>query len=112
VAREKIQQFLSGVGVDSIDLLLSGDSGDERYAPLYTYLHETCSGSSMLAFKRLTGEYGTATAAGLSLLADMVQKQSFPAQILGDRMPANPRRVVMISNYLDHYSCWLIEVVR
>jgi hypothetical protein len=110
-ANEKLQQFLSGIDSSSTDILLSGDSGDARYAPFYNALHKTFESSSILAFKQLTGEYGTASAAGLSILTDMLKKQSFPASAFINKAPANARQVVMINNYADHYSCWTMEVV-
>jgi len=108
---EKIQQFLSRINIGDIDIFLSGDSGDERYLPLYKDLHKTFSGSSISTFKQLTGEYGTASAAGLSLLTDMVKKQSFPAHVFLNHTPQKSRQALMVSNYCNYYSCWLIEIL-
>jgi len=110
-ATEKVNQFLSGVEVNNIDLFVSGDSGDEQYASFYNSLSDNFSNSSVATFKQLSGEYGTAVSVALSMLTDMVQKQSFPARLFQNKAPANIKQVIMVNNYLDHYSCWLIEVI-
>lgn len=102
-AAEKLQALLSGVDLSATDMLVSGNSGDSRYTAFYQPWEETFAAERVFRFKPYSGEYGTAVSVGLSILTDMAQKKTFPA--------GNVQRVLIVNNYMDHYSCWLADVI-
>ncbi len=98
-ANRQVAQFIATLPVaeDEIELLLLGMSGDQRWSGVYDHIRsERFRNATKSGFKHLTGEYATASAAGLGLL-------------MHEAVSGTHRRIVFINNYLDHYSCWYLE---
>jgi Beta-ketoacyl synthase, N-terminal domain len=67
----------------SIDLLLSGESGDNRFTHFYTACEPLMNEQATIArFKHVTGEFQTASALGLWLASQILQQQVLPAYMI------------------------------
>ncbi len=98
-AMEQITHFISSLPVSetAIDLVLTGENGDEQWANVYRAIKEhKFSNALFQTFKQFTGEYATASAVGLGLVS---QTAFAPGR----------KKIVFINNYLDHFSCWYLE---
>ncbi|MES2732796.1 MAG: hypothetical protein V4714_13665 [Bacteroidota bacterium] len=85
----------------SIDLLLSGENGDNRFLHFYT----TCEAQlginlPVARYKHLTGEYPSASAVAVWLASRVIQTQTLPRQML--KSGVSPRKFQYILLY-NHY---------
>lgn len=113
VAVQRVREFLNGVedGNKNIDLVMFGVNGDVRSEQFYTELKDHAfPDTSQAAFKHLCGEYPVAVAFGLGMLVNAISN-GLPEHCILNFTPANMKRVLLINNYLHHYSCWYLEVV-
>ncbi len=103
ILKEKLQYFIENnlPNGEKIDLLLSGENGDNRLNKYYTtceaVLNET---TSIVRYKHLTGEYPTATAMGLVLACTILQTQQLPTTIIkrkGNNVAY--RNILIYNNY-------------
>ena len=99
-ALEALTSFLDDQSIrpEDIALFVSGESGDTSSAGFYGLLNAKLKRCPRERFKATCGEYATASAYGLSCGANMIiTVQSAP--------------ILMVNNYCDHYSFWLLEAV-
>jgi hypothetical protein len=85
VVREKIQGFIKNYlpPGEKIDLLLTGENGDNRLLKYYSSCESVVSDDVTVArFKHMSGEYPTATAMGLWLCCELLSKQTIPVHML------------------------------
>ena len=67
----------------NIDLLLSGESGDNRFAKFYTTCEQVLNDQATVArFKHVTGEFQTASALVLWLASHILQSQKLPVYMI------------------------------
>lgn len=93
-----------------LDLVLLGNNGDAATAAFYNAVEKTLPSTAAIAnFKHQTGEYGTAGAAGLAFITEMMQKNIFPEQLFPVQQSATVNKVLFINQYLHHYAVWYIE---
>lgn len=110
-ALQGVTDFLrsNNLSKDDIDLGVLGINGDKRSAVFYGALREemlnTCS---QAAFKHLCGEYPVASSFALGLIAEAVSSGLAESSIL-NHPPKNLNRILLINNFLDHYSCWYLS---
>ncbi len=111
-AYERLIQRFSTLGLvsDQVDLVLMGMSGDRYYAPFYDQVQNQFFPAAGLAcFKHLSGEYPVAGAFGLGLLVHCLEK-GLP-DFVYNRLPEREiRNILLINNFLHHFSCWLLEI--
>jgi len=101
VMKEKLQQFIKDhlPAGEKIDLLLSGENGDDRLLKYYSSCESLLDNETAIArFKHMSGEFPTATAMGLWLCCDMLQKQSMPAHIIKRQSKKSVYKNVLIYN--------------
>jgi len=113
-ATEEVKQFLLQQSIDlqEIDLVVLGENGDIAAADFYEALKtEVFAENDLAAFKHLCGEYATASAFGLSLIANGLINGQFPATFFSANTPIHLKKVLIINHYCDHYSCWYLEKV-
>lgn len=104
VMKEKLQFFLQQnlPAGEKIDLLLTGENGDNRLLKYYSTCESLMNEAVTIArFKHMSGEYPTATAMGLWLSCEILQKQSMPIHMIkrkGSGM-ASYKNVLIYNNY-------------
>ena len=97
---EKLTQFIKNnlpVG-EKIDLLLSGENGDNRLQPFFNIAEVAVDGTAIARFKHMSGEYPTATAMGLWLVCNILQQQSMPAHMFKKQGSSSTYKNVLIYN--------------
>ena len=85
IVAEKLQDFIDKhlPPGEKINLLLTGENGDNRLLKYYTSCEAVMDKDVMIArFKHMSGEYPTATAMGLWLCCEMLQKQHIPVHMI------------------------------
>ncbi len=100
-----ITQFLDahGLSSDDIDVVVSGENGDARFQSFYQNANALWNDStSLLAFKHLTGEYPTASGAGLWFGNKILQEQEIPETMLRRKGAADKpfRHLLLINHYI------------
>lgn len=113
---DQLQLFLKKhlPGGKRIDLLLSGEDGDNRLINYYNSCETVLNKQAAVArFKHMTGEYATASAAALWLACNIVTHQSIPAHMLKTPGASAAPGTILIYNChkLRQHSFILIEKV-
>lgn len=112
-ALQKVQDFLyrQELTMEDISLVFLGQGGDGRYEPFYHELqNDIFKGSSKAFFKHLSGEYPTSGAFALALAAHITGTGIVPPFVLTGAAPVGLRNILIINNYMDHYTCWHLEM--
>jgi hypothetical protein len=87
---------------EKIDLLLSGENGDNRLLPYYLSCEAICDAAWIARFKHMCGEYPTASAFALWLACQALQGQSLPLHMIKKQAAkANPvyKNVLIYNTY-------------
>ena len=109
------RQFLEKNLADTqtIDLLISGESGDNRTINYYSACEALLPAATPVArFKHLSGEYCTASSFGLWLACQLLQGMPVPGHLLKRSVDLpEPKTVLLYNNYkgLQH-SLMLIQI--
>jgi hypothetical protein len=101
VMKEKLQGFIEKYlpAGEKIDLLLTGENGDNRLLKYYSSCESVMKDDVTVArFKHMSGEYPTATAMGLWLCCELLQKQSMPVHMVKRKGTAAAYKNVLIYN--------------
>lgn len=84
---------------EKIDLLLSGENGDNRLRCFYEAAEEVTGRETPVArFKHMSGEFPTATAMGLWLCCRFLQGIEIPAHMIKSGKPEKELRNILIYN--------------
>ncbi len=101
--KEKLQDFIKRYlpAGEKIDLLLTGENGDNRLSKYYSSCESAVNDDVTVArFKYLCGEYPTATAMGLWLSCQVLQNQSLPAHMIKRKgSAAGYKNILIYNNY-------------
>jgi hypothetical protein len=101
VVKEKFQDFIEKYlpAGEKIDMLLTGENGDNRALKYYSSCESVINDDVAIArFKHMSGEYSTATAMGLWLCCELLQKQFIPTHMLKRKGSAVEYKNVLIYN--------------
>jgi len=110
VALQKVTDMLhrNNLKPDDIDLVMLGINGDQRSENFYTAVRaQLFTGTSQACFKHLCGEYPVASSFALGLLAESV-RNGLPDATLLNHKPKQLKHILLINNFLHHYSCWYL----
>lgn len=116
VINAQLQLFLEKylpAGVQ-IDLLLSGENGDNRFAKYYSIVEELMSSQTGVArFKHVVGEFQTASALGMWLAAYILQTQHLPEFMIKKKSGSGRlQRILIYNNFKGiQHSFMLLESV-
>ena len=103
VMKEKLAYFLQTYlpAGEKIDLLLTGENADNRLLKYYSTCESMMNEDVTIArFKHMSGEYPTATAMGLWLCCEILQKQLIPEHMIKRPVAEKKyRNVLMYNNY-------------
>jgi len=82
-----------------IDLLLSGENGDNRTLPYYTACETLLvDDTAVVRYKHMVGDFATAAALGLWYACHMLQKQDVPLQMFKTKSTKTVYRNMLIYN--------------
>ena len=101
VMKHYLRQFIENNLPDGekIDLLLSGENGDNRLRGFYEAAEEISGRETAVArFKHMSGEFPTATAMGLWLCCRFLQGDEIPVHMIKSGKPENGLRNILIYN--------------
>lgn len=101
--KEKLQDFIEKYlpAGEKIDMLLTGENGDNRLLKYYSSCESVVNDDVTVArFKHMSGEYPTATAMGLWLCCELLQKQYMPDHMVKRKGSTEEyKNVLMYNNY-------------
>lgn len=109
----QIKDFLeqNNHGIDDVDLVLCGDSGDVATDFLYKDVRRSVlAGRPYARFKHLCGDYPTATGFALWLAAEVLKQQVVPATIQAVEGTIKPKKILIYNHYQNiHHSLYLLS---
>lgn len=99
----EVNRFLKdgGIEIGQISLVLSGNCGDEQMdRTISSFNNET--GLPFAYFKRLCGEYFTASSFAVWLAANILKRKAVPKVLLADERQVNDfKHVLIVNHYQD-----------
>jgi hypothetical protein len=104
IMKEKLQDFIVKYlpAGEKIDLLLTGENGDNRLLKYYSSCESVMKeGVTVARFKHMSGEYPTATAMGLWLCREILKNQFIPAHMIKNPSTAKTgyKNILIYNNY-------------
>lgn len=93
------------LGIDDIDLVITGKNGDLKNDAVYEALDESLFASSSKAYyKHLCGEYPTSMSFALWLASNMIKRGEVPAVVAdGEIKITSPKKVLIYNHYQNSY---------
>ena len=102
IAQDFLTKHITAHG--KIDLLLSGEDGDDRMLPYYWNVEATLGADVPIArFKHLTGELETATALAMHIACQILLHQKLPEHMLKTVAVRYPIKNILIYNTTKGY---------
>jgi hypothetical protein len=101
IMSERLQEFIKKhlPADEKIDLLLTGENGDNRLLKYYAACESAMEeGVTVARFKHMSGEFPTATAMGLWLCCEILQKQYIPDHMIKKAADKTRYKNVLIYN--------------
>ncbi len=101
ILQEKLSSFIKKhlPAGEKIDLLLTGENGDNRLLNYYSCCESLMDNAVTIArFKHMSGEYPTAISMGLWLCCDIIQKQYIPEHMIKKAAVTTGYKNVLIYN--------------
>jgi hypothetical protein len=96
MVKDQLQEFISG---KNIDLLISGENGDNRSLHFYTTCESLLADDTSVArFKHMCGEYPTAAAVGLWCACQVLQTQDIPEHMFKKRTAKTTYQNILLYN--------------
>ncbi len=83
---------------EKIDILLSGENGDNRLLKYYAAIENITADTTVARFKHMTGEYATASAFAVWLACELFQTQHIPAHIVKNQTSEKSIKNILIYN--------------
>ena len=103
------------IEMDKIDLLLTGENGDNRVLKYYTAIESIFNNKISIArYKHLCGEYATASAYAVWLICELFKNSKVPLHIMKVGTPPQKiEKVLLYTNYLgEQHSLMLFSKVK
>ncbi|MEO6254540.1 MAG: beta-ketoacyl synthase chain length factor [Ferruginibacter sp.] len=101
LVKEQLQEFITKhvQEGETIDLFLSGESGDSRNLHFYTNAESLLADETTIArYKHMTGEYPTASAVGLWHACQVLQTQDIPQHMFKKRTAKAAYQNILLYN--------------
>jgi len=89
------------ISVNDIDLVISGNTGDNKFDKVYETFAEDCFSSkkALVFYKHLCGEYHTATGFALSVAVHILKNQKIPSALVLSNISDKDIRHILIYNH-------------
>ena len=95
----------------TMDMVFLGTNGNSRDDLFYGRLrNDLFENIKQETFKQFSGEYPVASSYGLGLLSAFAKRAMREGDSNG-QVSDKTRQVLMINNFLNHYSCWHIDLM-
>lgn len=101
LVKNSLKQFIAKhvPAGEKIDLLISGENGDNRTIKFYTDCEELMeTHTAIIRFKHLSGDVPTSTAFGLWLACHVLQKNDLPAHMIKKPFAGSPCNTILLYN--------------
>ncbi|MEO8762363.1 MAG: beta-ketoacyl synthase chain length factor [Bacteroidia bacterium] len=110
---EDVLQHLKDFIKDNpIDLILSGEGGDNRFTHFYTAVETVLPNKTIARFKHLCGEYTTASSFALWFACSILQTNNIPAHALKKEGANKPYKNILIyNNYMGKQHSFMLVTV-
>jgi 3-oxoacyl-[acyl-carrier-protein] synthase II len=109
---QQITSFLSAqsIGINDIDLILTGRNGDTKNDELYSELQQSVFKNSNTGnYKHLCGEYPTAMAFALWVAANIIKTTIVPT-VISKEVKITPKKMLIYNHYRNiHHSLLLVS---
>jgi 3-oxoacyl-(acyl-carrier-protein) synthase len=113
VVSTTIQQFLSlqQISMDDIDLIITGQNGDERNDALYNDLQQCIfENKTVITYKHLCGEYPTSSSFALWLAANIIKQNCLPECFKNNSNANDFKKILIYTNsYWKYQSLILVS---
>lgn len=104
LVKQQLISFLEKNQVSEIDLLISGENGDNRTLPFYTACESLLNNdSSIVRFKHLCGDFATASTIGLWYACEILQTQHIPLQMIKRESTKSSYKNILLYNNFKGY---------
>ncbi|MEI9944607.1 MAG: beta-ketoacyl synthase chain length factor [Chitinophagaceae bacterium] len=101
IVKQKLEDFIKKYlpATEKIDLLLTGENGDNRLLKYYLSCESVMGqGMTVARFKHMSGEYPTASAMGFWVCCHILQKQHIPGHMIKSAVDKKEFKNVLIYN--------------
>ena len=110
LVKQQLQLFLEKNTTTEINLLISGENGDNRTLPFYieaeSLLHDD---TSIVRFKHLCGEFATASAIALWYACEILQTQKVPEQMFKKKSSkTNYSNILLYNNFKGYQHSFIL----
>lgn len=115
IVEEQLKLFIkTNLNDQSPGLLLTGESGDNRYIDFYIAAEKICGGDITVArFKHLSGEHPTASAFACWIAAEIISRKELSQHMIKKEGKKNYGNVLIYNNYKGiQHSIMLLEKVK
>ncbi len=104
LVKQQLISFLEKNQVSEIDLLISGENGDNRTLPFYTACESLLGVDiSIVRFKHLCGDFATASTIGLWYACEISQTQHIPQQMVKRNSAKSAYKNILLYNNFKGY---------
>lgn len=104
LVQQQLKTFLQNnlADGDEIDLLLSGENGDNRTLPFYKICESLLANdTAVVRYKHMAGDYATVSAIGLWYACNILQTQQVPRQMFKKKTNKTAyRNILMYNNFI------------
>ena len=104
LVQQQLKTFLQNnlADGDEIDLLLSGENGDNRTLPFYKKCESLLANdTAVVRYKHMAGDYATVSAIGLWYACNILQTQQVPRQMFKKKTNKTAyRNILMYNNFI------------
>ncbi len=101
LVKQQLQRFLQNNLEEgaTIDLLLSGENGDNRTSPYYTACETLLAADTAIArYKHMVGDFATASVLGLWYACEFLQRQQVPEHMFKNKTSRSTYNNILLYN--------------
>lgn len=108
---EEAFEWVKNFTKDRFCMAALGLNGDDTYAAFYQRLRkELYNENAQAVFKHMCGEYSTAGAYALGMMYEIMDKGVVPEFVDISRPVSELKDVLIVNNFKEYFSCWLVEL--
>lgn len=104
------KEFLktSNYGIENIDGLVLGYSGDTRTNAFYNHLEASFTDANIYTFKNLCGEFATASSFSLWMANELLLGKNMYPEAIKKQVKEKPKTMLIYNNYLGKHHGWIL----
>lgn len=93
---------------ESIDLLLSGESGDRRSRPFFEACEARMKDALVVRYKHLIGDFGSASSLALAIGVEILHSGAVPGHMKKNDRPSSFSRLLICNQYKKHQHSFIL----